>query len=97
MVQYIWRLPRNILIGMIDLYQMTLSPDHGPLRHMHPYGFCRHEPTCSEYGKRVLCEYGVIVGTVLIAGRVLSCNPFTPPSERKFKKMLQLEDSDTDT
>ena len=54
----LWHLPRNAAFIAITAYQHTLSPDHGPLRALHPYGFCRHDPTCSEYGVNVLQERG---------------------------------------
>lgn len=88
MVQYIWRLPRNFLILLINLYQATLSPDHGPLRHLHPHGFCRHEPTCSEFGKKMLERRGAIVGSLLTAKRILRCNPWTTPDPEKFRSLL---------
>ncbi len=76
----LWHLPRNLLISMINLYQFTLSPDHGPLKSLHPYGFCRHEPTCSDYGKHVLKTRGAVIGVMLLIVRVLSCNPWTKPT-----------------
>lgn len=88
MVQYIWRLPRYLLMGVITIYQRTLSPDHGPLRHFHPHGYCRHTPTCSQYGKNALRERGAIIGTLLIVKRVLSCNPFTKISDEMAQKPL---------
>ena len=88
MVQY---LPRTLLIGLIDLYQATLSPDHGPLRHLHPYGFCRHEPTCSQYAKQVLRERGVIRGLVLTIRRLLTCTPWKKPSEERIRRALLVD------
>jgi putative component of membrane protein insertase Oxa1/YidC/SpoIIIJ protein YidD len=45
----IWHAPRKMIALAITGYQYTLSPDHGPLKALNPYGYCRHEPTCSEY------------------------------------------------
>ena len=87
-LQYIWRLPRTLAIRIIEIYQQTLSPDHGPLKHLHPYGFCRHEPTCSEYGKMILRERGLILGLLLTAKRVLSCHPWKKPDERRILHAL---------
>lgn len=84
MVKYVarqlWHLPRHLGIGIISLYQATLSPDHGPLRHLHPHGYCRHDPTCSEYGKIVLQKRGFIIGSLLTIKRILSCNPWSTPT-----------------
>jgi hypothetical protein len=80
----LWQLPRSVLIAAITLYQQTLSPDHGPLRHLWRYGYCRHEPTCSEYGKRIIGERGAIVGSLLTARRLLTCHPWRKPSPERI-------------
>jgi uncharacterized protein len=78
-----------MLIGLVTLYQHTLSPDHGPLKGLYPYGYCRHEPTCSEYAKKVLLERGAIIGTLLSAKRVLSCHPWKKISDEKARKIME--------
>lgn len=83
------RLPRRALIACVDLYQATLSPDHGPLRHLHPYGYCRHEPTCSAYAKIVIEGKGALVGSLLAARRLLSCHPWKEPSPEKLRALAQ--------
>jgi len=88
MTSHIWHLPRKVISLLIGLYQRTLSPDHGPLKHLFPYGYCRHEPTCSEYGKRVLLKRGVFIGGVLLIARLLTCHPWKKPSEEKILKTL---------
>ena len=72
-----WHLPRNGVIYLIECYQKTLSPDHGPLRHLFPYGYCRYHPTCSMYGKEAFEKKGFIRGILLTLWRVLRCNPFS--------------------
>lgn len=81
-------LPRKIASSAISVYQATLSPDHGPLRYVHPFGFCRHEPTCSEYGRRVILERGILLGTPLLLRRLLSCHPWKKTGEEKLRKIL---------
>lgn len=68
-------LPRKVVVALIRLYQKTLSYDHGPLKYLYPYGFCRFTPTCSEYGAQVITKYGVLRGIPLAAWRVARCNP----------------------
>lgn len=58
----------KILIGLIRLYQITLSPWLG--------GACRYTPTCSNYGIQALEKYGAFKGSWLTIKRVLSCNPW---------------------
>lgn len=62
------------LVGLIWLYQKTISLDHSFLRIFYPYGFCKYYPSCSEYAKQVLINEGV-VGTKKILKRLLSCTP----------------------
>lgn len=80
---------RNVLISLIGIYQKTLSPDHGPLRDLHPYGFCRHEPTCSEYGKRIIEERGMITGGFFLMKRLFSCHPWARLSDEKILAMIR--------
>ena len=37
---------------------------------------CRFVPTCSNYSRQAVVEFGVAKGTVLTAWRVLRCNPW---------------------
>lgn len=85
----IWHAPRRLLIVLLTAYQQTLSPDHGPLKGLYPYGYCRHEPTCSQYGKEVLEKRGVVIGLILLIGRVLTCHPWKKPSEEKIQKTIK--------
>lgn len=80
-----------VLIKIITLYQNTLSPDHGPLRHLYRYGYCRHSPTCSEYAKIQLKQRGAVVGSFLAMKRVLSCNPFAKISDEKWQEIAKRE------
>ena len=67
---------KRIAIGTIKVYQKTLSPDHGPFKHLYPEGFCRYYPSCSEYTIQAIERHGVIVGSGLGAWRILRCNPW---------------------
>lgn len=62
-------LPRLLLLGLIRIYQATLSKTLPP-------NSCRFYPTCSHYGYQAIYKYGVIKGGWLAAWRVLRCNPF---------------------
>lgn len=57
-----------MLIGLIKLYQVTLSPFIGRS--------CRYTPTCSNYGVEAIQKHGPFKGTWLTIKRVLSCNPW---------------------
>jgi len=73
------QLIKQFFIGLIVLYQKTLSPDHGLFRARFPHGFCRFYPSCSEYAKQAVDRYGVITGLSMGVKRVLRCNPWTEP------------------
>lgn len=68
---------RKILIKFISIYQKTLSPDHSWVSGYYPYGFCRYTPSCSEYAKRALEEYGAVKGIFLTLKRLIRCNPWS--------------------
>ncbi len=70
---------KELLIGTINLYQRTLSPDHGPRKANYPYGYCRHYPTCSEYSKLAIGQHGVIKGVGISVFRIVQCNPLSKP------------------
>jgi uncharacterized protein len=59
---------RALLLGLIRLYQLTLSPWLG-LR-------CRYEPTCSKYAVEALERHGVARGVWLAAKRLGRCHPW---------------------
>jgi len=64
-------LPRLLLLGLIRLYQATISKGL-------PQDSCRFYPTCSHYGYQAIYKYGVIKGSLMAAWRILRCNPFNP-------------------
>lgn len=65
---FVRSLVSKFLIGLIKLYQVTLSPWIGRA--------CRYTPTCSNYGIEAIQKYGPIKGSWLTLKRVLSCNPW---------------------
>jgi len=75
-MKYISYYLKKILIGLIKVYQKTLSFDHSPLKVFYPHGFCRFHPTCSQYSIEAIDKYGPIKGSLKAAWRILRCNPF---------------------
>lgn len=59
---------RAFLLGLIRLYQLTLSPWLGTQ--------CRYEPTCSKYAAEALEQHGVVRGVWLAAKRLGRCHPW---------------------
>lgn len=58
------------LIGLIRVYQVTLSPLIGPS--------CRFEPSCSRYAVACLSTHGPLRGSWLSLKRIARCHPFHP-------------------
>ena len=59
---------KNVALGAIRLYQMTLSPFFS--------GSCRYEPSCSRYTYEAVSRYGVSKGVWLGVKRLGRCRPF---------------------
>jgi len=68
--ELVLRLPSLLLVGMVRLYQWTLSPLLGR--------YCRFEPTCSQYFIESVQKYGAIRGALRGIWRIIRCNPWTP-------------------
>lgn len=64
---------RRLVIGLIRLYQATLSTDHS----RRPRGaVCRFYPTCSDYAIEAIAHRGVIGGAWLTVRRLVRCHPW---------------------
>jgi putative membrane protein insertion efficiency factor len=58
----------RVMLGLIRLYQLTLSFFMGR--------WCRHLPTCSEYTADAIRQHGAWAGFWLGLGRVGRCHPW---------------------
>ena len=56
-----------LLLGLIRVYQLTISPLFGPC--------CRFAPSCSHYAAAAIRSRGPWVGGFLAIKRILRCNP----------------------
>ncbi len=74
-----------LALKLIKLYQKTISPDHGWLSHKHPGGFCRYQPTCSQYTYDAINKYGCLKGCALGCWRILRCNPWSKGGHDEVK------------
>lgn len=70
---------RSISMLLIRFYQKTISPDHGVFRHLYPNGYCRFQPTCSQYTYEAIEKYGILKGSWLGLNRIMRCNPWHEP------------------
>jgi putative membrane protein insertion efficiency factor len=76
---FIFNLPKRVVVAIISFYQATLSPDHGWLRGRFPHGYCRFYPSCSEYTKQSVERFGVVKGLWLGMIRLSKCHPWSEP------------------
>lgn len=70
------RLPAFVLLGLIRVYQRTLSPLL-PVLTAGACG-CRFSPTCSHYAAEAIRTHGALAGVILAAIRLLKCTPLHP-------------------
>ena len=60
---------KSLILSGLRFYKARISPQLPPA--------CRYTPTCSEYAIEAIERRGVVIGGLLAAKRVLSCNPFS--------------------
>ena len=59
---------KKLMIRLIEFYQKYISSYLGKN--------CIYTPTCSQYTKEAIGEYGVIKGSFMGIKRILRCHPF---------------------
>jgi putative membrane protein insertion efficiency factor len=74
---FIYRLPRNIVLLLIRVYQKTLSFDHAFWARPESFRVCIHQPSCSEYTHQAIKKHGLAKGILMGSARVARCNPLS--------------------
>lgn len=69
-LRWVLRVPSEILIAIVRVYQIFLSPVFGRQ--------CRFHPTCSEYFILAVRKYGATSGSLKGIGRIARCHPWNP-------------------
>jgi uncharacterized protein len=67
----------RLILFVINIYQKTISPDHGFFSSHKNFGTCKFYPSCSEYSKRAVLKKGLAKGLWLATKRVMRCHPFS--------------------
>ena len=62
-------LPNKVLIGLVWVYQKTISPLLGPR--------CKYWPSCSNYTLTALRTHNIFKALLLSVWRIVRCNPFS--------------------
>ncbi|MGM1018443.1 MAG: membrane protein insertion efficiency factor YidD [Actinomycetota bacterium] len=62
-------IPRNLVLGFLTAYRAVISPMYGDV--------CAYYPSCSAYAVGAVQQHGALRGSVLSAGRILRCNPWS--------------------
>ncbi len=62
---------------LIEFYQKTISPDHGVFSPYAAHLRCRFYPSCSEYARQSIRQYGLPVGIVVSLKRIFRCGPWS--------------------
>ena len=68
---------KKLVLAAIRIYQVAFSFDHGWPRFLFPNGYCRFNPSCSEYGYQAIKRHGVVKGSLMTTWRILRCNPWS--------------------
>lgn len=66
---------KHIAILLITFYQKVIS--HLLKQIFGVHNFCRFTPTCSEYTKKSIQQYGILQGVKRGVIRILHCQPFS--------------------
>ena len=67
----------HFVIGLIKIYQHTISPDHSPLGKCFPYRGCKFHPTCSMYAISSFEKKGFVKGLGASLKRFGKCHPWS--------------------
>lgn len=67
---------KSVVLGLIRIYQKTLSFDHGIIGKIFGERFCRFHPTCSEYSYQAIERYGIFRGSWMGLKRIIRCHPW---------------------
>jgi uncharacterized protein len=74
---FLINIPKNLALLLIRVYQKTLSADHSFWANPEKFRICIFYPSCSQYTYEAIEKYGIIIGSVLGAYRILRCNGFS--------------------
>ncbi|WP_461198174.1 membrane protein insertion efficiency factor YidD [Enterococcus sp. N249-2] len=80
---------RQLLIGLVRMYQRFISPLFPPS--------CRYYPTCSSYMIQAIQVHGAVKGTAMGVSRILRCHPFVKGGIDYVPRNFSLKRNSLDT
>lgn len=86
-LRHLLALPSRAALGLIWVYQRTLSPDHGLMAVFFPYGVCPQHPTCSAYAMIHIRTDGLLRGGWRSLIRILGCHPWRKPDPERLAQL----------
>ncbi|WP_394940409.1 membrane protein insertion efficiency factor YidD [Psychromicrobium sp. YIM B11713] len=66
---FLWNIPRQLLILLLKGYRLLISPLYGQV--------CRYFPSCSGYALEAITIHGAVRGSYLAVRRLLRCHPWS--------------------
>ena len=75
LLRRVTRLPAQALLGLVWLYQHTVSPVLPAV--FGPNCGCRFSPSCSHYAAEAVRTHGALAGSGLAFWRLLRCTPLS--------------------
>ena len=80
-MNFLKKLPNNLTIGLVWIYQKILSPSLGVLRFLpfYPKPSCIFYPTCSQYSIECYKKYSFLQETRKTVSRIGRCHPGNVP------------------
>lgn len=67
----------RLVLGLIKIYQKTLSPDHSAVGKTDPFKGCKFYPSCSVYATQTFEKKGLALGLPKVLWRLLRCHPWS--------------------
>lgn len=74
----------DVLLRQIENYQKNISPQLK--ERLGKEKLCKFTPSCSEYARQAIEEYGSFKGSLMAAKRLCKCNPLTKGGYDPVKK-----------
>ena len=99
-MKHVLQIPKRIGMGMIRVYQKTLSTDHSFWAQQEKVRVCIHYPSCSQYTYEAIDKHGLVKGSIMGGARIMRCNGLNPggydPVPDKFSIRSNYKDPNSD-